>query len=302
MNRSGLKIIAAALIALPAALRAEFVSIPTILDVHGLNMGKISCDSGSIDYGSITGSAHNEACWLAQQGFATMDSSYSDYYFDWALRDLCGPACAQITAFTWGSHIKDSRESVDALKEAIIQTGESARSKGAPFIIIAHSWGTVLTAQALAELEDEDRDGGFTVDKLVTMGSPLSTVLYDAARAGLISNQGFLPEPRRARSIEKWVNYYASRDLISGKIPFATENVRIDADDSDYKDMEGQVRIMAAAYIPYAMEDVKNFSYATEVRNWHMAYFSQTSTYLNSVQRYLNIDAVSTYAADYFRP
>lgn len=99
MNRSGfIKLTFAALFCLPAALRAEFVSIPTILNVHGLDIKKISCDPGSVQ-----NAFHNEACFLAGQGFSMIPNpGYTDSYLDYNLGELCGPGCAQMTAYTWG--------------------------------------------------------------------------------------------------------------------------------------------------------------------------------------------------------
>lgn len=299
MNRSGLlKLTLAALCCLPAALRAEFVSIPTILNVHGLDIKKVSCDPGSVQ-----NAIHNEACYLAGQGFSVIPNpGYSDSYLDYNLGELCGPGCARMTAYTWGSEIKTSRAAVDGLKKEILRLGKSAREKGAPFIIISHSWGAVLAAEALKEIEVDGNGEELVVDKLVTMGSPLSGTLYSLALGTLISGQNFFETPARAASVKRWVNYYASRDKISSYCPLADENVRIDAADGKYRDLEGRVRLMAGAYIPEAVKDVQNFSVSMETQVWHAAYFQRQSIYLNSVQEYLDVNAVSANAADYFRP
>lgn len=299
MNRSGfLKLTLAALVCLPAALRAEFVSIPTILNVHGLDVTKISCDPGSVQ-----NAFHNEVCYLAGQGFSMIPNpGYADSYLNYNLGELCGPGCAQMTAYTWGGGIGNSRAAVDGLKEEILRLGRSAKEKGAPFIMIAHSWGAVLTAEALKELEGDGSGEDLVVDKLITLGSPLSGKLYSLALGTLISGQNFYETPARAASVKRWVNYYASRDKISAYCPLADENVRIDAEAGKYSDLEDRVRLMAGAAIPAAMEDVKNFSVSTETQVWHAAYFQRQSVYLDSVQECLDINAVTANAADYFRP
>ena len=81
----------------------------------------------------------------------------------------------------------------------------SAKVKGAPCVIVAHSWGTVLAVEALAELDADGRGAGLTVDKLVTMGSPLGSKLYSLAIDGLISRQNFYAAPRRAASMSSAV-------------------------------------------------------------------------------------------------
>jgi pimeloyl-ACP methyl ester carboxylesterase len=284
---------------LPSALLAEFVSIPTVLDVHGLDFSKISCDPGSIQ-----GAAHNEACYQAAKIFAGAGAGrgeFDDRYFDLGVRGLCGDDCAEVTGFTWGGDIKTSRAAVDRLKEEIVSLGTLAKKKGAPFIIIAHSWGTVLSAEALAELDNDPRTEGFTVDKFVTMGSPLGSTLYSLAIDGLISRQNFYAEPQRGASIKKWVNYYASRDLISSKVPKADENVRMDAD-AKYDEAENNVRMMAAAYIPQAMDDMKYFTLQGGTEIWHAAYYSEQSIYLDSLGKYLVVDPLKGRSGDYFQP
>lgn len=308
MKTSGLMLTLAALLA-PACLRAEFLSVPVILNINGLDPAKISCNAGSIAYGTVSGSIHNNACWAAKEIFSrAMKNDFDENYFAEGLADVCGSGCPDMNGFTWDGDISQSRAVVDALKERILQLGVPARKRGAPFIIIAHSWGTVLAMEALAELDmDPEAAGTFTVDKLITMGSPLFSAiagnytLYNAALDTLICDQGFEPAPRRAGSIAYWLNYYASRDKISGRVPLADDNVRVD-DDADYAYLEDHVQAMSAAAIPEAMKDSANFSAANATLNWHSSYYKRISVYLNSMQAYMDINVVGRYSGNYFWP
>lgn len=305
MNTKGFsKILLAVLLGLPAALKAEFVSIPTVLTVHGLNPGAISCDPGSVQ-----NFVHNEACYAAAALFSKMgDGDFDDSYLDYNLGRLCGPDCAQLTAFRWGGDIKDSRASVERLKEQILALHKSARRKGAPFIIVAHSWGTVLTAEALAEMEGDGTAGDLRVHKLVTLGSPLGATAYSLAINGLISGQRFFSTPKRAASIARWENYYTGRDVISSRVDLADENVVID---SDRKYVAAERRLgdmLMLAQIPgyeqkaaEAQEDLKYFSLASETALWHAAYFTRHELTLKSLGETLTIDAADNFSPEYFR-
>jgi len=298
------KMVLIALLALPSALRAEFVSIPTVLTVHGLNPAAISCDPGSIQ-----NFVHNGACEAAASVFSKMgDGKFDDSYFDYYVNRLCGPGCAQVTAFRWGGDIKDSRASVDRLKEEIRFLGKSAQRKGAPFIIIAHSWGTVLAAEALAEMDGDGTAGDLRVDKLVTLGSPLGGRAYSLAVEGLICGQRFFETPRRAATVAKWSNYYSGRDIISSRVPLADENIAIDAAPK-YAAAESELKALALMFdVPgyeeraaQASEDLKPFSLAAGTELWHAAYYTSRSLPLKSLGSSLEIDAVSTFAPQYFQ-
>ena len=304
MNTKGFaKLLLAALLGLPAALKAEFVSIPTVLTVHGLNPAAIACDPGSVQ-----NFVHNEACYAAASLFSKMgDGDFDDSYLDYNVNRLCGPDCAQVTAFRWGGDIKDSRASVDRLKEQILALAASARRKGAPFIIVSHSWGTVLTAEALAEMDGDGTAGDLRVDKLVTLGSPLGGTAYTLAINGLISGQRFFSTPRRAASIARWENYYTGRDAISSRVALADENVVIDSDlkyDAAHRRLGDM--LMLAGVPGYeqkaaeAQEDLQYFSLARETTLWHSAYFTRHELTLKSLGETLTIDAADTFSPAYF--
>lgn len=305
MDTKGLTgLLLASLLGLAPALRAEeFVSIPTILTVHGLDPAAISCDPGSVQ-----NFVHNEACYAAAALFSRMgDGDFDDSYLDYNVNKLCGPDCAQVTSFRWGGDIKNSRASVDRLKEEILALGRSARRKGAPFIIIAHSWGTVLTAEALAEMDGDGTAGDLRVHKLVTLGSPLGGTAYSLAVNGLISGQRFFSAPKRAASIVKWENYYTARDIISSRVKLADENVVIDSDPK-YASAQGRLGDMLMLVnvpgyeekVSEALADMENFSVARETMLWHAAYFTRHQLVLKSLGETLTIDAVDRFSPSFF--
>ena len=302
--KSLIKLLIAALLGLPSAAGAEFVSIPTVLTVHGLNPAAISCDPASIQ-----NFVHNEACYAAASLFSrAADGDLDDSYLDANIRRLCKENCAQITGFRWGGDIKTSRASVDRLKDEILTLSASAKRKGAPFIIIAHSWGTVLAAEALAEMESDGTAADLSVDKLVTLGSPLGANAYSLAINGLICGQRFYKTPRRASSVLKWENYYTDKDAISSSLPFADANIRIDADPKyAYAERRlGELLLLGGTpgfedKAALASDDLQNFSLAGGTLLWHAAYYTRHYVPLKSLDETLVIDAADTFSPAYFQ-
>ncbi len=299
-----MKLLFAALLSLPSAGKAGFVSYPAVLTVHGLNPAAISCDPASIQ-----NFAHNEACYAAASLFSKMaDGDFDDSYLDVSIRGLCKDNCSKITPFRWGGDIKTSRAAVDRLKDEILTQSADARLKGAPFIIISHSWGTVLAAEALAELESEGAAADLRVDKLVTLGSPLGANAYSLAINGLISGQRFYRTPRRASSVQKWENYYTGLDAISSPIPFADANIRIDADPK-YANAErrlGELLLLGGTpgfeeKAALASDDLQNFSIAGGTLLWHAAYYTLHYVPLKSLDETMVIDAADTFSPEYFQ-
>ena len=302
--KSFMKLLFAALLCLPSAVRAGFVSVPTVLTVHGLNPAAISCDPASVQ-----NFVHNEACYAAASLFSKMDEGdFDDSYLDVNISRLCGADCAQITAFRWGGDIKTSRAAVDRLKDEILSLSGSARRKGAPFIIISHSWGTVLAAEALAELDADGTAADLSVDKLVTLGSPLGANAYSLAINGLICGQRFYKTPRRASSVLKWENYYTDKDAISSSIPFADANIRIDADPK-YALAErrlGELLLLGGTpgfedKAAEAAGDLQNFSLTGGTLLWHAAYYTRHYVPLKSLDETMVIDAADTFSPAYFQ-
>jgi len=306
MNTKGFtQLLLAALLALPSALKAEeFVSIPVILTIHGLNPAAISCDPGSVQ-----NFLHNEACYAAASLFSKMgDGDFDDSYLDYHVNRLCGTDCGQVTAFRWGGDIKNSRASVDRLKEEILALDKAARKQGAPLIIIAHSWGTVLAAEALAEMDNDGTAGELKVHKLVTLGSPLGSTAYSLAINGLISGQRFYKTPRRASSIVKWENYYTDRDAISSRVTLADANTAIDSDPKYAAAQRRLNDLLSLINVPGyeqkvsdALEDLDNFGIARGTMLWHAAYFTRHSLSFKSLGDTLVIDAVDSVSPSYFQ-
>lgn len=202
------------------------------------------------------------------------------------LGERCGDSCGEFKVFDWNRDITNSRAAVDALREAIKTYGAEAADPDnpRPFVIVAHSWGGVLTGEALAELGN---DLPFRISKVVTIGTPLGNNLYKTAVYTRLRFQGFFEEPQPAPSVDSWVNFWISRDPVSSPLSIdgmAIRNVQLDSDPS-FDQLEARISGMCLGMdspVCYdAINDGKVMRTNTDV--WHSAYFTDFNIPLNSV-------------------
>lgn len=270
---------AAALPASPALAAGR----PIILDVHGLDFNKFSCsDFSSIR--SMMGDAVAVAVMPACAASAGIGGAFSLLHHDWSsgylagdLRRLCGDC--DFRDFTWSGAPRESREAVDQLSSSIRTLDAEAKESGRPFVIVSHSWGTVLTAETLWEMADNGED--VNVDQLVTMGSPLGGPFYGVMIDSVIPDSRFREKPQRARSIRKWYNYYSKRDPISHRLGLADADINID----------DQVPDGYAKYIKFN---------PASVFDWHSAYFEPVTVPVPDGP--VELDIGSQLIGDYLNP
>ncbi|MCP4218531.1 MAG: hypothetical protein GY765_28105 [bacterium] len=137
--------------------------------------------------------------------------------------------------FTWSRDARDTAETVQALQTFLLEKHTEAQNTSKRLIIVAHSWGSVLSYLALSS-QSQQADHPIDVDLYITLGSPLGT---DNAHTGtnypvetMVINytrdwtdrydfcDTCLP------LVDKWVNFWAWGDVISGPfqgfMPFDT--------------------------------------------------------------------------------
>jgi hypothetical protein len=127
------------------------------------------------------------------------------------------------SSFTWSGDTADTEEAVAKLYEKLKWLNSTNR----PVVILAHSWGTVLSFITLAKHSD------IKVDKLITLGSPLNsrTLKIDdplrvAIRAYTLEKlDNFdIYSVTKPSNLNTWHNYYSTCDPVAGKIPVADSN------------------------------------------------------------------------------
>jgi hypothetical protein len=134
-----------------------------------------------------------------------------------------------IVDFAWSRDADDTVETVEDLREFLLEKYGQAQNESKRFIIVAHSWGTVLSYLALSSQSMQvPGSEQVYVDLYITLGSPLGT---DNAHGGInypeetiVSNYTFNWVNRYDFCavcfplVEKWSNYWAWGDVISGPL------------------------------------------------------------------------------------
>lgn len=300
--------------------RAEGPGRPVILTVDGLNFKTFGC--GKEIYSSAPTShqniANRAACAavdiLAKLSFGSKALNDANY-LNGDLKNICSESCGEFYKedFYWNGNVGESRKAVNSLKAKILEAAAYAsedRSKPRPLIIAAHSWGCVLTAEALAEIEGDKIP--LRVDKLITLGSPLGTsnsgrifggAKYQLAVHALIVKQNFYTDLKKLHSVKKWVNYWASRDWVSQELNIEgqnIENIQLDAG-PEYSKAEAEVRNKIATYsdpelgnnerLMEALDDIEKIGYgAGPTGVWHSIYMEGKSRIdLQSIHKTLDM-------------
>ena len=95
----------------------------------------------------------------------------------------------------------------DCLKKPLLQNNIKK-----PLSIIAHSWGSVITYDALFDFFKEEND--FSLDTLFTFGSPLWLFKQMDNILSLFHYSG----AKKLNNIERWINVYAKEDPIGASL------------------------------------------------------------------------------------
>jgi hypothetical protein len=150
--------------------------------------------------------------------------------------------------YEWSRNGSETSQAVDNLRTVLRQTYERARGEGKRFVVLAHSWGTVLTYLALA-LESVG-SAPIVSDLYVTLGSPMGAKnappaddFVSTAVSGLIQNytegwvSGVLSSGNCPACVPAlrgaWRNYWALSDYISGPLNATfsqSSDIQVDAE------------------------------------------------------------------------
>jgi pimeloyl-ACP methyl ester carboxylesterase len=126
-----------------------------------------------------------------------------------------------IIPFAWSRNVYDTDDTVQILSKTLEETSKLCIQKGKPFVILAHSWGTVLAYLAIKD------NPNIHVDKFITMGSPLKSQSLDVR----YFTKYYAPNVSSLANVKLWKNYWSKCDPFSGNIPFLKENnIKISTD------------------------------------------------------------------------
>jgi chitodextrinase len=151
--------------------------------------------------------------------------------------------------YQWSRVPQQTPEIVSDLRTVLRANYNRAKNEGKKFIVISHSWGTVLTYLALA-LESKGSNP-ITPDLYVTLSSPLgtgnvkidspvinisATTIYDAIVAYTLEFHKEVLDKNKCKGckpkVKRAVNYWALGDFISGPLGsyLKAENIQVDTE------------------------------------------------------------------------
>jgi len=207
-----------------------------------------------------------------QHGFPPMTfaeyilQSKDELLFPSLKKALANPAYEWET-HPWSRDPDKSLEEMPALKKAIKISYARASMAGHPFVLVTHSWGTVLAHQALNELANEGSD--VRVYRLITLGSPLTVKKGSSAALMALetAKEKLFKKVIRPPNTHQWINLWAAGDTFSGEIPQADLNIQIDAEFAGYR--EELKRLLKTPARRQARKDLHTLN---NLAAWHGSY------------------------------
>lgn len=159
-----------------------------------------------------------------------MPDSRISTYLEPAIEKHWGLSDAVYSVF-WTGDAGETEAVVRQVKTVVLVLVKKAESEGRPFVVVTHSWGSVLAYRALVELYRDGKIKASVVDQLVTMGSPFNAQSYIVRT----KTQQFVKPPfshSDTLAFREWRNYYADADCASGAIPGAgISNTKLSIDE-----------------------------------------------------------------------
>ena len=177
--------------------------------------------------------------------FPNLPPDYSAYLEkainDSHLANLINEKIGTIAGFPWSRNIYDTEKTVMVLSNVLEGAYKLSKDANKPFVIVSHSWGTVLAYLAISA------NSNIIVDKFVTLGSPLNAQSETVNSFTKVYVDSANPLP----NVRQWHNYWAGCDPISGTIPAANNNVKIST--TFFDAATGGVTCHASYYADYAV-------------------------------------------------
>lgn len=199
----------------------------------------------------VGGEADAEAIVLSIDGFDWAATIEFGHFARDGTANYLRPAVADHWGFAryaeaapWSGDVDETDFWVGMTADLIVSLAQQAKVLDQPFVIAAHSWGSVLAYRALGEAIKEGRLLDGDVDLFVTMGSPIGErriaasanvagLTWDAAKAAVITRAvtkhlnwkgaGILDGP-----VVEWRNYWIKEDYVSGPIDGLGNNIALE--------------------------------------------------------------------------
>jgi len=170
------------------------------------------------------------------------------------------------------------------------QVYAAAKANNKPLYAFTHSWGTMLMHEALTALATQGSP--VHIDKLITTGSPLvpSSRLVHHFDVMELPAQDFGTLTVKPANVTAWTNFWAKRDIISGVIPAADLNYRVDGG-ADYDASLLEQACKDPLHIVAALKDLKTLR---AIHLWHFSYLKGYHELFPAIHTQLDLDIPDT--------
>lgn len=211
-----------------------------------------------------------------------------DNYLEMKLKEIPGYENhdIRITPFQWSRDPADTDKAVPELEKAIIATYDSYKGTGRPVYILAHSWGSVLTHEALHRVAKYRPD--VKIDKLITAGSPLvpANFVVKLFMKLEIKKEHLEQAVTKPANVKVWRNIWATRDAYSNAIPAADSNFQADAQVENVEPSLIELILHNKLLKKEARSDLFKIR---NIKDWHASYFFDFKASLKSIHKEISV-------------
>jgi hypothetical protein len=211
-----------------------------------------------------------------------------DNYLEAKLKEIPGYENHNVVVvpFTWSRDPGDTEKTVPELEKKIIQTYDAYKNTGKPFYMLAHSWGSVLTHEALHRISRYRPD--VRIDKLITAGSPLvpANFVVSLFIKYEIRKEHLEKAVTKPSIVKTWRNFWAKRDAYSNAIPAADYNLQADF---EVENVEPTLINLILHSKPLKKEAKRDLFKIRDLKAWHGAYFFDYQASLLSINKEISV-------------
>ena len=221
---------------------------------------------------------------VADLAAQTPQRAMPDNYLELKLKEIPGYENhdIKIAPFTWSRDPGETEQAVPELAKTIAATYDAYKNTGRPLYILAHSWGSILTHEALHRLETSRPD--IKIDKLITADSPLvpANFVVKIFLKVETDKEHLLKAVTKPASVKDWHNIWAKRDAYSNAIPAADTNYQTDAAVENVEPTLIDLILHNKLLKKEARHDLFKIR---DIKAWHASYFYDFKASLLSIHK-----------------
>jgi hypothetical protein len=212
-----------------------------------------------------------------------------DNYLELKLKELPGYADhdIKIIPFGWSRDPADTEVTVPALERALAAAYDANKNSGRPIYILAHSWGSVLTHEAMHNLAVSRPD--VRIDKLITAGCPLvpGNFVVSLFMKAEIAKEHLRKTVSKPAGVKVWHNIWSSRDPYSNSVPAADANYQTDTAVENVEPALVDLFLHNKLLRKEARGDLFKIR---DIKAWHASYFFDFTAKLTSINKEISVE------------